>query len=142
MAELKYQKYIVDTVNVPEEYKQMHRRWSDQDKSRIAYLDDTVIKDAFYLTCRWYTKPFPDRNENHSHDFDEVLGFIGSDWENPGELNGEIELWLEDEKYILTKSCLVFLPKGLKHLPLRVLRVDRPIMHIGTGPHSNYTRTD
>jgi hypothetical protein len=141
MAELKYQKYIVDTVNVPEEYKQMHRRWLDQDKSRIAYLDDTVIKGAFYLTCRWYAEPFPDRNENHSHDFDEVLGFIGSDWENPGELNGEIELWLGDEKYILTKSCVVFIPKGLRHLPLSVLRVDRPILHFSMGPESKYTRS-
>jgi hypothetical protein len=44
-------------------------------------------------------------------------------------LGGEVEFWLEDEKYLLTKSCLIFAPKGLKHCPLRVIRVDRPIFH-------------
>ncbi len=139
MAKLKYQKYIVDTAKVPESVEKMHGRSSGKE-TRIVWLDDRVLKGAFYLTCRWYTEPKGDRDENHSHDFDEVLGFIGSDWENPHELNGEIELWLEDEKYILTKSCVVFIPKGLKHLPLRVLRVDRPIMHFSTGPESKYTR--
>jgi hypothetical protein len=140
MSELKYQKYIIVTANVPEAVQKMHSLSSDKN-SRVIWLDDNVINGAFFLSCRWYTEPFPDRNENHSHDFDEVLGFIGSDWKNPGELNGEIELWLEDEKYILTKSCVVFIPKGLKHLPLSVLRVDRPILHFGMGPESKYTRS-
>ena len=139
MAKLKYQKYIVDTAEVPESYQKMHGR-PDGNKSRIVWMDDSTIKGAFYLACRWYTQSMGDRDENHSHDFDEVLGFIGSDWENPRELNGEIELWLEDEKYILTKSCVVFIPRGLKHLPLRVLRVDRPIMHFSMGPEGKYTR--
>ena len=141
MSKLKYQKYIVDTVNVPEAYEKMHGRRPGQDKNRIAWLDESVLKGAFYLAARWYTEPMGDRNENHCHDFDEVLAFFGSDWKNPGELNGEIELWLEDEKYILTKSCVVFIPKGLKHLPLRVLKVDRPIMHFSTAPESKYTRS-
>jgi quercetin dioxygenase-like cupin family protein len=140
MTKRKYQKYIVDTVDVPEAYEIMHGRRPGQDKSRIAWLDDSVIQGAFYLSARWYAKPTGDRNENHHHDFDEVLGFIGSDWEKPGELNGEVELWLEDEKYILTKSCVVFIPKGLRHLPLRVLKVDRPIMHFSMAPEGNYTK--
>jgi hypothetical protein len=92
------------------------------------------------MAFRWYTEPKGDRGENHSHDFDEVLGFLGSDWGNQGELNGEIELWLEDEKYVLTKSSLIFIPRGLKHLPLRVLRVDRPILHFSMTNEGTYTR--
>jgi hypothetical protein len=139
MAALKYQKYIIETANVPEAIDKMHSQPIDK-KSRIIWLDDNVVKGASYFTARWYTQPFPDRNENHSHDFNEILGFIGSDWNNPGELNGEIELWLGDEKYILTKSCVVFIPRGLKHLPLSLLRVDRPILHFSTAPESKYTR--
>jgi hypothetical protein len=139
MAALKYQKYIIETANVPEAIDKMHSQPIDK-KSRIIWLDDNVVKGASYFTARWYMQPFPDRNESHSHDFNEVLGFIGSDWNNPGELNGEIELWLGDEKYILTKSCVVFIPRGLKHLPLSLLRVDRPILHFSTAPESKYTR--
>ena len=141
MPALKYQKYIVDTAQVPLAYEKMHSQSQpNSNKSRIVWLDESIIKGAFFLAARWYTEPKGDKDENHSHDFDEILGFFGSDWENPHELNGEIELWLDDEKYILTKSCVVFIPRGLKHLPLRVLRVDRPIMHFSVGPESTYTR--
>ncbi len=139
MSELKYQKYIIENAAVPEWYEKLHDN-PERQKSHIAWLDENVIKGAFYVACRWYTEPKGDKDENHSHDFDEVLGFIGSDWENKQELNGEIELWLEDEKYLLTKSCLVFIPKGLKHLPLRVLRVDRPILHFSMATGGTYTR--
>jgi hypothetical protein len=45
------------------------------------------------------------------------------------ELGGEIEFWLEDEKYMLTKSCIIFVPKGMKHCPIVFRRIDRPIFH-------------
>jgi hypothetical protein len=43
-----------------------------------------------------------------------------------------------EEKHILTKSCLVFVPKGLKHCPFIVRRVDRPIFHFTSGPTGIY----
>jgi hypothetical protein len=58
----------------------------------------------------------------------------------PHDLCGEIELWLGDEKHILTKSCMVFIPKGLKHCPLVFRRVDRPIFHFSAGPARAYDR--
>jgi len=53
-------------------------------------------------------------------------------------LNGEVEFWLEDEKYILTKSCFILCPKGLKHCPLRVVRVDKPILFLAFSVSSKY----
>jgi hypothetical protein len=76
--------------------------------------------------------------EAHTHPFDEVIAFVGTNPDDPQDLGGEIELWLEDEPYILAKSCLVFIPKGLKHCPLIVRRVDRPIFHFITGPEGTY----
>jgi hypothetical protein len=83
---------------------------------------------------------FPDKSderptEAHQHDFDEVLCFFGTDWDNPYDLCGEYELWLGDEKHSITKSCIVFIPKGLKHCPLKFIRADRPIFafSVGTG---------
>ena len=36
-------------------------------------------------------------------------------------------MWLGDERHILTKSFVVFVPCELKHCPMNILRADRPI---------------
>ena len=106
----------------------------------IVYLDGEVIKGAFYTECAWFYKksegqPGPPA---HIHGFDEVLAFFGSNPDNPHDLCGEIEFWLDDEKHIITESCLIFIPKGLKHSPLIIHRIDRPIFHFSTGPGRTY----
>ena len=58
---------------------------------------------------------------------------MGGDPERPFELNGEVELWIDDERHLLTKSCLVYIPAGVDHCPMDFLRVDRPIFHSSTG---------
>ena len=77
----------------------------------------------------------------HSHDFDEVLGFIGTVRSDPYDLGGEIEFWLDDEQYIFNKTCLIFVPRGLKHLPLIFRRVDSPIFFFTEGNGTTYTRS-
>jgi hypothetical protein len=111
------------------------------EKTPLIYLDDDVIKGAFYLECVWFWKG-TDKAEvqAHTHDFDEVITFFGTNPEDPRDLCGEVELWLEDEKHILTKSCIVFVPKGMRHGPLIIRRVDRPIFHFSSGPAVKYIR--
>jgi hypothetical protein len=107
--------------------------------TRLLWLDDDVINGAFYVECVWYWKGSEQPIvEAHTHPFDEVITFFGSNPEDPQDLCGEVELWLEDEKHILTKSCLIFVPKGLRHCPLIIRRVDRPIFHFTTGPGGKY----
>ena len=77
----------------------------------------------------------------HTHDFDETLGFVGTVPGNPRELGGEIEFWLEDEKFVLTRSCLIYVPRGMKHLPLYIRRIDSPIFFWTAGNGTEYTRT-
>jgi hypothetical protein len=91
------------------------------------------------VNCSWYWKATETSSTPaHTHDCDEVIAFFGSDSQNPHDLCGEVEIWLEDEKYNLTKSCLIFVPKGLRHCPLRVVRADRPIFHFTTVPEGKY----
>ena len=71
---------------------------------------------------------------------DELLGFIGIDWENPDSLSAEVEFWLEDEKYILTKSFVTFVLKGLNHCPLKMLTSERPVFHLGVSPENRVTK--
>jgi hypothetical protein len=104
---------------------------------RMLFLDSEVVPGAFYVETVWeYDQPGDSSREGpvegHVHDHDEVIGFFGTDLERPHDLCGEIEFWIEDEKHILTETCLIFVPKGLRHSPLIVRRTDRPIFEFTT----------
>jgi hypothetical protein len=107
---------------------------------KMTYLDNEVVKGAYYTECSWLVKAYPDRIwvKEHSHDFDEVFGFYGSDVKNPKSLGGEVELSIGGERHLLTKSCLIFIPKGTKHCPLTIRKVDKPIFMFTSGPSRMY----
>lgn len=140
MGESKYGKYIVTELKTPAFDPDYIRRYS-QWATRILWIDDHVVDGAFQMNCSWYLRPpvepMPEGGA-HTHDCDEIIGFFGSNPEDPYHLGGEIEFWLEDEKHILTKSCLIFVPKGMKHCPLIIRRVDRPIFHFSTVTTGQY----
>lgn len=140
MSELKYQKYILTDLKLPEDVQYRADEYAKR-ATRILWLEDFVIGGAPSIICSWYWKATEkEGSPSHLHDFDEVIGFIGSDPENPHDLGGEVEFWLEDEKYILTKSCLIFAPKGLRHCPLRVVKVDRPILFLTFSVTGKYVK--
>jgi hypothetical protein len=74
----------------------------------------------------------------HAHPFAELLSFFGTDFDHPEELNGEVEFWLEDEKYVFTKSFVVYIPANVTHCPLKVHRMDKPFFHYTIGPGNMY----
>jgi hypothetical protein len=129
MTETKYGKYIITEGNKP-------ATAVDADIRPLLYLDDTVLPGALYTEGGWLQKLGTYDPPAHTHDFDEVLAFIGADPENPRDLCGEVELSLGDERHILTKTCVVFVPRGLKHCPFSILRADRPIFLLSTGPEN------
>jgi len=140
MAENKYGKYIVTELKLPSSVPQESPD-PEKYRQRILYLDDEMVKGAFYLSSGWYLKASDiQQADAHTHDFDEVVAFFGTDSENPLDLCGEIEFWLGGEKYILNKSCLIFVPKGLSHCPYWIRRVDRPIVHFSTAPYGTYVQ--
>jgi len=142
VSELKYQKYILTDLKLPENIQKRADEYAKR-ATRILWLEDFVIKGAPSIICSWYWKATEtEGTPAHTHDFDEVIGFIGSDPDNPHDLCGEVEFWMANEKYILTKSCLIFVPKGLKHCPLRVTKVDRPILFLAVGTSGKYSRVE
>jgi len=143
-TERKYAKNIITKYrSMPPE---MEKRIAETPikSTAMLWLDDQVAQGAFYTECHWLwikTSTEPLKTEmTHTHDFDEVLGFIGSNRENPHDLGGEIELWIEDEKHIINKSCLVFVPRGTRHLPITFVRIDSPVMFFTEGNGSQYKR--
>lgn len=149
MAETKYGKYIVDALKsdiVEAPWSPPVKAVSKGTGGRLLFLDNEVVDGAFYLECVWLIPPAqgvvnpPKRVsvQPHKHDYDEVLCFFGTDPEDFYNLNGEIELYLEDEPHIITKSSIVYIPAGLRHCPLTVRRVDKPIFHFTSGPGRMY----
>lgn len=138
MTESKYGKYIVKDLIMPEEKQKIAAEYSKY-ATRILWLDDNVVEGAFHMNTAWYFKETTTLEAvSHTHDVDEIIGFFGNDPANPYDLHGEIELWLEDEQHILTTSCMIFVPAGMKHCPLILRRVDQPMFHFTTVPGGKY----
>lgn len=139
MSELKYKKYILTELKLPEAQQKTAAEYAKR-ATRVLWLDGDAIEGAPLVSCSWYWKATDTEDPPvHTHDFDEVLGFFGNDWQKPHDLGGEIEFWLEEEKYVISNSCLIFVPRGLRHCPLRVRRIQRPIFHFMVGSDQRYT---
>ena len=139
MADTKFGKYfLTDAPRDESKEAADYARFA----TRVTRLSGDIIKGAFNFGVTWYNKPFEKTLPAHTHDFDEILGFYGNDPQNPRDLGGEVEFWMEDEKYIMTKSFLVFIPAGVKHCPLTLIRIDRPIFHFGGSNSRVYTKKE
>jgi len=142
MPESKYGKYIVTDLKTDfsKEYNADSAKWA----TRVLWMDDKVVPGAFQMNVAWYLRP-PEGLQHlpaHSHDEDEIIGFFGSNHEDPYDLGAEIEFWLEDEQHIITRSSLVFVPAGMQHGPLILRRVDRPIFHFSAVTGGQYVLKD
>ena len=149
MAELKHAKYIVTGNKLKHDMKLPQYRIGalkaqqrpPEQSTRVMWLDNEVIPGAFYTECVWFLPGMGSEQATvgtHEHSFDEIIAFFGTNYEDLHDLGGEIELWLEDEKIIMTRSFLAFVPAGMKHCPLIIRRVDRPIFHFTVGPGKEY----
>jgi hypothetical protein len=140
MTERKFEKYILTDLKLPAGVQARQPEYNKR-ATRILWLEDEIIKGASSIILSWYWKPTEqDGTPSHVHDFDEFIGFIGSDPQNPRELYGEVEFWMEDEKYIIDKSCLIFIPKNLRHCPLRVTKVERPLLFLAFSTTTKYVK--
>jgi mannose-6-phosphate isomerase-like protein (cupin superfamily) len=148
--ERKYAKYISYDVNPNKVSPDAMKRWEEIHKRTGSTVQSTRLLDldgiegSPYVDFVWLWKgsEHGPNHEEHSHDWGEVFGFIGTKGpENPRDLGGEIELWLDGEKNLVTKSCLVWVPPGMKHCPLQFNRIDSPILLFTIGMTRQYTLT-
>ena len=130
MAEGKYAQYIVTDVYRPPEMGPDVIKKLEVWNHLILWIDEKVVPGSFQMNCCWFDK-VPDEQpfNQHRHDAPEIIGLFGSDPRNPHDMGARVEFWMEDEKYIIDKSCMIFVPAGVKHCPLILRKVDRPIFH-------------
>ena len=112
----------------PSEFRSLYQKFA----KRILWIDGNVCPGAFQMNTAWYFD-VPERDPifmEHVHeDTKELIGFIGTDMDDPYDLGGAIEFSMDGEAHLLTKSTLIFVPAGIKHNPMRILEVRRPIFH-------------
>ena len=140
MAPLKNSKYIVTELKMPEYQQSIDARYSTYAK-RILWMDENVVEGAFHMNTAWYLKAAETlESRPHVHSTDEIIGFFGNNPDDPWDLGGEVEIFLEDEKHVIDRTVMIFVPAGMVHCPLVVSRVDRPIFHFTVVTGTKYVQ--
>ncbi len=151
MSESKYAKYVISEDLMPNgplpDQKQLEDQAKDGktlDRTLLLGIQDSILKGAFFVGCEWLwqlTGNGPVKIEvPHSHDFDEIIGFAGSNRNHPRDLGGEIDFNIGGEVLTLTKTCLIFIPRGTIHCPVVLERIDTPIFMFEAGNDNVYEK--
>ena len=97
---------------------------------RIIYMDDRVVPGSFYVEAVWVVGSVPKVHPVHYHEHDEIVGFVGSNMDDPTNLGAEIDFVVDGVKTTITKTCFIHVPAGVKHGGLCFRKIDRPVFQI------------
>ena len=142
MAKSKNAKYIVTELYEPEQKRLIAKEYAKYAR-RILWMDEDVVSGAFHMNTSWFLKAGPTvESVAHSHDNAEIIGFFSCDPDNPHDLGAEVEFWIDGEKHLITKSAMIFMPPHVKHCPMILNRVDRPIFHFTVVTNGLYIKDE
>jgi hypothetical protein len=113
---------------------------------RMVYLDSEVVPEArFYCKAMWFLPGHPanlakgqNEVEEHVHDYGELIGFFGFNYDNIHDLGAEVEFWIDGVQHLIKETFVAYVPPGVKHCPLNVRNIVRPLMHLTAGPTQMY----
>jgi hypothetical protein len=138
----KYGKYVITDLKQPSDRAAMTPQYEKYAK-RILWMDKDVVPGAFNMNTAWYLKAGPTLDDKpHTHAHDEIIGFFSADSTKPNDLGGIVEIYLEDELQVISKSAMIFVPAGMVHCPLYLRRVDRPIFHFTVVTTGTYIKDE
>jgi hypothetical protein len=94
----------------------------------------------FQIRFTHISVPFDGLEPPHKHDFDEVFCFVPCS-DDLTDYDGECQLHLGDESemYIIDKPCMVHVPAGLMHAPIRHVRVGLPYFFVNCVMSGQYS---
>ncbi|MBR4231988.1 MAG: hypothetical protein IKR95_02125 [Oscillospiraceae bacterium] len=107
-------------------------------RRNVVLLNDSVIKGAPHFMLTWYMQPPLKSTGMHVHDCDEFIGFVGSDPEDPDNLNATITLYYDGEWIRLTRSAVIYIPAGVKHCPYFMENITKPVIHFSCTVDGKY----
>jgi hypothetical protein len=98
------------------------------------------LRCSLFVGCEIYGPPRQTGGHQmpHTHDFarSSVWGrhrTILASW-------AEIEFLMGGERHTITKTCLIFVPKGVEHCPITLKRIDTPIFMFEAANDPNYVK--
>ena len=127
-------------VRTPRPAELTHYKVPKDIRQSISWMDSSTHPGSCSFEVIWYYKPLAGPPEHVHDDSCEILGYFGTNPEDPYDLGGEIKYYIEGEEYTITESCMIFLPKGLRHSPYEVVRVDRPFLHFACLPERPFSQ--
>src|SRR3989304_3862565 len=125
MKKANYEKYLVKkpAYEVTPAFEVVGRR-----PAMTLMSNNLVPGSNMYVEAGWVSgmpEPNPHIHE-HTHDYDEIVIHLGIDPDNPEDLGGEIDFYMDGQPLKINKTSAIFVPKGIKHGPLVWKGVARP----------------
>jgi hypothetical protein len=124
MGHIKRGKYIQELKTRMSKYQQIEYPLF------IVKGDPDLNGADFSMGHAYITKPLIMGGDAHSHDFDQVLFFLGGDPKNTTDFDAEIEIFLEDKYELVNGASFIHVPAGIMHCPLIVKKVNKPFVFI------------
>jgi hypothetical protein len=50
----------------------------------------------------------------------------------------KFEFYIDGERNLMRESFLAFIPAGVEHCPLNILKITKPVFYFATIPQKNY----
>lgn len=98
----------------------------------ISFRGNSDLQGAgINMGFRYYVKPYKMELQSHHHDVDEYLFFLGGQLPDlTANFDAEIEIFLgpEYERHIITRPCILYIPRGFEHNPMDIRRVGKPLL--------------
>jgi hypothetical protein len=146
MAESQYEKYVNRNPIQDKFFYQEYLKIAETQPPFIFSNGDNPIRVANqFVEMMWVWAPctvgLNPKAGPHCHTFDEMFLWLGNNPEDPHYLGAEVELWLGEEgaqrdKVTFSTSTLIFVPRGLRHLPIVYKKVQTPLIHLAIGINS------
>ncbi len=95
----------------------------------LTYMSNALVPGSDTCIAWSWIWQEPDPNpwrQEHAHEFNQIVLYIGCDPNHPEDLGAEIEFFVDGHGLVFDTSAALFLPAGLKHAPVVWKKVTRP----------------
>jgi len=103
--------------------------------THVMKVDQNRLKDFFSVDCWWFWSSEPNQivDTTRISECNQVIGLVGADPSNPPSLAGEMTVWVDGKKNVLTRSSLIFVPAGVPFGPVQINHMEHPIFYTSIG---------